>query len=53
MISFNDTHFPKAVILYGVFFYVRYGVSYHDEEEIFAERNVKVDYSTLNRWVIK
>jgi putative transposase len=22
-------------------------------EEIFAERNVKVDHSTLNRWVIK
>jgi putative transposase len=33
--------------------YVRYGVSYRDVEEIFAERNVKVDYSALNRWVIK
>ncbi|MDP3008719.1 MAG: IS6 family transposase, partial [Methylococcales bacterium] len=27
MISFNGTHFPKDVILYAVFFYVRYGVS--------------------------
>ena len=53
MISFSGTQFPKDVILYAVFFYVRYGVSYRDVEEIFAERNVKVDHSTLNRWVIK
>jgi putative transposase len=53
MISFSGTQFPKDVILYAVFFYVRYGVSYRDAEEIFAERNVKVDHSTLNRWVIK
>ena len=53
MISFAGAQFPKDVILYAVFFYVRYGVSYRDLEEIFAERNVKVDHSTLNRWVIK
>jgi putative transposase len=53
MICFSGTQFPKDVILYAVFFYVRYGVSYRDVEEIFAERNVKVDHSTLNRWVIK
>ena len=53
MISFSGAQFPKDVILYAVFFYVRYGVSYRDVEEIFAERNVKVDHSTLNRWVIK
>jgi putative transposase len=34
MISFKGTHFPKDVILYAVFFYVRYGVSYRDLEEI-------------------
>jgi hypothetical protein len=26
MISFKGAHFPKDVILYAVFFYVRYGV---------------------------
>jgi putative transposase len=41
MTNFSGTLFPKAVILYGVFFYVRYGVSYRDVEKIFAERNVK------------
>jgi putative transposase len=34
MLSFKGTHFPKDVILYAVFFYVRYGVSYRDLEEI-------------------
>jgi hypothetical protein len=34
----EGTHFPKDVILYAVFFYVRYGVSYRDLEEIMEER---------------
>jgi hypothetical protein len=38
MISFKGTHFPKDVILYAVFFYVRYGVSYRDLEEIMDHR---------------
>ena len=53
MISFKGAHFPKDVILYAVFFYVRYSVSYRDLEEIMAERGVLVDHATLNRWVAK
>ena len=41
------------MILYAVYFYVRYGVSYRDLEEIMAERSVAVDHATLNRWVEK
>lgn len=52
-IYFKGSHFPKSVILYAVFFYVRYGLSYRDLEEIMAERGVKIDHSTLNRWVVK
>jgi len=52
MISFKGAHFPKDIILYAVFFYVRYSVSYRDLEEIMEERGVKVDHATLNRWVI-
>lgn len=52
MISFKGAHFPKDIILYAVFFYVRYGVSYRDLEEIMEEHGVKVDHATLNRWVI-
>jgi putative transposase len=35
------------------FFYVRYGVSYRDFEEIIEERGVNVDHATLTRWVIR
>ena len=53
MISFKGAQYPKDVILFAVFFYVRYGVSYRDLEEIMAERGVSVDHTTLNRWVTK
>ncbi len=52
-IDFNGMHYPKSVILFAVFFYVRYAVSYRDLEEIMAERGVTVDHATLNRWVVK
>ena len=53
MIDFKGAHYPREVILYAVFFYVRYGVSYRDLEEIMAERGVLVDHATLNRWVVR
>jgi putative transposase len=53
MISFKGKHYPKDVILFAVFFYLRYAVSYHDLEEIMQERGVDVDHATLNRWVIE
>ena len=52
-IEFKGSHYPKDVILYAVFFYDRYAVSYRDLEEIMAERGVQVDHVTLNRWVVK
>ncbi|MCG7522825.1 IS6 family transposase [Ruegeria sp. Ofav3-42] len=53
MISFKGAQYPKDVILYAVFFYVRYGVSYRDLEEIMLERDISVDHTTLNRWVTR
>ena len=53
MISFRGAQFPKDVILFAVFFYVRSTVSYRDLEEIMAERGVEVDHATLKRWVGK
>lgn len=52
-IDFKGAHFPKSVIVYAVFFYVRYSVSYRELQEIMAERGVEVDHATLNRWVVK
>ena len=47
-IDFKGSYFPKDVILYAVFFYVRSAVSYRNLEEIMAERDVQVDHATLN-----
>ena len=39
------------MILLGVRWYLRYGLSYRDMEELLAERGIDVDYVTLFRWV--
>ena len=52
-IDFKGVHFPKSVVLFAVYFYVRFGVSYRDLEEIMEERGVDIDHATLNRWVVK
>ncbi len=51
MVDFKVSQFPKDVILYAVWFYVRFPVSYRDLEEIMAERGGEVDSATLNRWL--
>jgi putative transposase len=53
VIDFKGAQFPKPVILYAVFLYVRYAVSCRDLEEIMSERGVRVDHATLNRWVVR
>ena len=52
-IDFKGRHYPKSVILYAMYPYMRYAVSYRDLEEIMAKRDVDVDHATLNRWVVK
>lgn len=53
MISFKQRHFKDSVILMLVRWYVAYALSYRDIEELAAERGLKVDHSTINRWVIR
>jgi len=53
MISFKQRHFKDSVILMLVRWYVSYALSYRDIEELAAERGLKVDHSTINRWVIR
>jgi hypothetical protein len=53
MIKFKGSHFELEVILWGVRWYVAYPISYRQLEERTQERGVKVDHSTLNRWVLK
>jgi putative transposase len=53
MIEFKGSHFEREVILWGVRWYVAYPISYRQLQEMMQERGVEVDYSTLNRWVLK
>jgi IS6 family transposase len=39
------------VILLAVRWYLRYGPSYRDVEELLAERGIDVDHVTIYRWV--
>ena len=50
---FKGCHFPKSIILTSVRWYLRYKLSYRDIEELMAERGVRVDHATINRWVVK
>ena len=43
--------FPREVIAVAVRWYLRYGLSYRDVEELLAERGVEVDHVTIYRWV--
>jgi transposase-like protein len=43
--------FPRELIAVAVRWYLRYGVSYCDVEELLAERGVTVDHVTIYRWV--
>jgi putative transposase len=51
MLSFKGRHFPKAIILMAVRWYVAYALSYRDIEELMNERGVIVDHATVQRWV--
>jgi putative transposase len=53
MISFKGRHFFKNVILMGIRWYLAYSLSYRDIEELFLERGLSLDHSTINRWVVK
>jgi hypothetical protein len=43
--------FPPEVISVAVRWYLRYGLSYRDVEELLAERGITVDHVTIYRWV--
>src|SRR3954447_19470725 len=50
--DFKGRHFEAALILQAVSWYLRYPLSCRDIEELFLERGLEVDHSTLNRWVL-
>ncbi len=52
MISFKGRHFPKDIILMAVRWKLAYPLSYRNIEEMMAERNVQVDHSSIQKWVV-
>jgi transposase-like protein len=48
---FVGFRFPREVISIAVRWYLRYGLSYRDVEELLAERGVTVDHVSIYRWV--
>jgi IS6 family transposase len=49
--GFAGFRFPGEVIMLAVRWYLRYGLSYRDVEELLAERDITVDHVTVYRWV--
>jgi transposase-like protein len=49
--AFAGYRFPPEVITLAVRWYLRFGLSYRDVEELLAERDIGVDHVTIYRWV--
>jgi len=49
--AFAGYRFAPDVIVVAVRWYLRYGLSYRDVEELLAGRGVEVDHVTIYRWV--
>jgi transposase-like protein len=51
--TFAGFRFPSDVIVLAVRWYLRFGLSYRDLEELLTERGVEVDHVTIYRWVLR
>ncbi len=49
---FKWRYFQQKIILLNVRWYLRYPLSYRNLEETMLERGLKVDHSTIGRWVL-
>jgi transposase-like protein len=49
--AFAGFRFPPDVIVLAIRWYLRFGLSYRDVEELLAERGIEVDHVTVYRWV--
>lgn len=49
--AFAGFRFPPEIVLQAVRWYLRYGLSYRDVEELLGERGIEVDHVTIYRWV--
>jgi transposase, IS6 family len=50
---FRGRHFGDEIIVLCLRWYLRYPLSYRNLEEMMAERGLKLDHSTIARWVLQ
>ncbi|OKO74930.1 IS6 family transposase [Bradyrhizobium sp. AS23.2] len=50
---FKGRHFDRSLILLCVRWYLAYGLSLRNLEEMMAERGIAIDHATVHRWVIR
>jgi len=50
---FDRHRYSRVVILQAVYLKLRFTLSYRDVEELLLIKGVKVDHSTIQRWVFK
>jgi len=50
---FKGRHFQDEVIVLCVRWYLRYSLSYRDLEELMTKRGLRIDHSTIARWVLR
>jgi len=53
MLAFHRMKFDKTFVMMRVHYYLDYPLSYRDISEIMRERGIKVNASTIYRWVMK
>ena len=51
--SFQRLHYPVEIILLCLRWYLAYGLSLRNLEEMMLERGIGVDHSTIHRWVLR
>ena len=49
--AFKGFRFSPEIIVLALRWYLRFGLSYRDVEELLAERGIEVDHVTVYRWV--
>ena len=50
--SYRGYRFPAEVISRAVWLYYRFGLSFRDVEDLFAERGITVTYETIRQWCL-
>ncbi len=50
---FKHHRYPEAIIFQAVYLKLRFTLSYRDVGELLLIRGVKIDHSTIQRWVYK